>query len=597
MGLADDIKERLDIVDVVSGYVPSLRRAGRNFAAPCPFHNERTPSFYVFPDRQSWRCFGACATGGDLLSFVMRMEKLDFAEALHLLAQRAGVSLSQARRDDPQRDILYRINDAARALFQETLRSQQGIAARAYLQGRGIDAEASRRFQLGLSPGQGLALTQHLVALGFTQEQVITAGVATRGEDLPSRDMFLSRLMIPIHDSQGNLAGFGGRSLDNTEPKYLNSPRTPAFDKGAILYLFHKAKTAIREQGEGVIVEGYMDAIAAHLHGYQNVVASMGTSLTQQQVALLKSTAKRFVMALDADAAGQQATFRSLRDSWHALGGRSDVTLRVLVLPFGKDPDELIRANPKEWQRLTAEAQNILDYLLASLSRFWDITTSQGKAQAASEMMALINRIGNPFDQDTYFRKLAEALGVSVETLEAAIGRPTARGRRMLGNQGVQEEDASGRAFEQRDVLEEHFLAMLLRWPELREPVQELDPNCLTAWEDRKILTDWLRRSTMEELTEMLEVELRPRAAHLLSLSIPPMDLHQREQAVMDCFHRLEERRLRNLKQDEALLLAHAAGEEGQPRTLEELSAHAIDTNQRLKRLFHTRSEQRRPGR
>ncbi|MBI2170932.1 MAG: DNA primase [Chloroflexi bacterium] len=595
MGLADDIKERLDIVDVVSSYVPSLRRAGRNFAAPCPFHNERTPSFYVFPDRQSWRCFGACATGGDLLSFVMRMEKLDFAEALRLLAQRAGVSLSQAKRDDPQRDILYRINDAACALFQETLRSQQGIAARAYLQGRGIDAEASRRFQLGLSPGQGLALTQHLMALGFTQEQVITAGVATRGEDLPSRDMFLSRLMIPIHDSQGNLAGFGGRSLDNTEPKYLNSPRTPAFDKGAILYLFHKAKTAIREQGEGVIVEGYMDAIAAHLHGYQNVVASMGTSLTQQQVALLKSTAKRFVMALDADAAGQQATFRSLRDSWHALGGRSDVTLRVLVLPFGKDPDELIRSSPEAWRKAIEEANPILDYLLSMVSQLWDLSTGQGKELAWAELKPVVFEQGNVFDQDSYLRKVADILGTSIERLQAEGGVPVPR--RNIPSTPRAQDSAKGNIFPTHDPLEEHFLAMLLRWPELREPVQELDPNCLTAWEDRKILTDWLRRSTMEELTEMLEVELRPRAAYLLSLSIPPMDLHQREQAVMDCFHRLEERRLRNLKQDEALLLAHAAREEGQPRTLEELSAHAIDTNQRLKRLFHTRSEQRRPGR
>ncbi|MBI4312329.1 MAG: DNA primase [Chloroflexi bacterium] len=606
MTIADDIKQRLDIVDVVSGYAPNLRRAGRNFAAPCPFHDERTPSFYVFPDRQSWRCFGACATGGDVLSFVMRAEKLEFKDALRLLAERAGVSLAEARRDDPQRNALYRVNDAAQALFQDALRGQQGIAARAYLQGRGIDADAARRFGLGLSPSSGNALMEHLTALGFAREQVIEAGLATRGGDLPSRDMFLGRVMVPIHDGQGNLAGFGGRSLDGSEPKYLNSPRTPVFDKGRILYLFHRARKAIREQGEAVIVEGYMDAIAAHMHGYENVVASMGTALTQEQVSILKGAAKKFIMALDADAAGQQATFRSLRDSWgvfqQAFQGNAELSLRVLVVPAGKDPDEYIRANPKEWGRLTSEAQNILDYLLASLPRFWDITTSQGKAQAAEEVKALINKMGNAFDQDTYFRKLAQALGVSLETLEAAIGKPGAQARGGQGRRAVAGRDVSSGVFEQkrRDLLEEHFLGMLLRWPELRGRVQELDPHCLSAWEDRQVFTEWMHCSTMEELTERLEGELRPRAEHLLTLALPPMDLRQREQAIVDCFHRLEERRLRAMKEEEALLLTQAqpgeGQQEGKPQSLDDLSSQAIATNQALRQLFLTKSLKHRRG-
>ena len=595
MSIADDIKERLDIVDVVTGYVPALRRAGRNFAAPCPFHNERTPSFYVFPDRQSWRCFGACATGGDVLSFVMRAEKLDFAEALRLLAQRAGVSIAEARRDDPKRNAIFKINDAAAAFFQDTLRSQQSIAARSYLQGRGLDNDACRRFQLGLSPGSGTALTEHLVALGFTQQQVIEAGLATRGEDLPSRDMFLGRLMFPIHDSQGNLAGFGGRTLENAEPKYLNSPRTAVFDKGHILYLFHKAKKVIREQSEAVVVEGYMDAIAAHLHGYENVVASMGTALTQQQVALLKGAAKKFVMSLDADAAGQQATFRSLRDSWgvfqDAFRGSADFGLRVLVVPSGKDPDEFIRANPKEWQRLVSEAQSILDYLMASLSSFWDISTGQGKAQAAAEVKALINKMGNPFDQDTYFRRLADALGVPLATLEAAVARPQAQAqaRRAATRAAASESEAAPFETQLHDTLAEHFLAILLRWPDLRRLVHELDPQTFGRWEDRQLFTSWLRYSTLEGLTEHIQGEVRPRAEYLLALPLPSLDLRQREQAVTDCLRRLEERRLRSLKEEEALLLAQSTGDAVSPAVPEDLSERAIDTNQRLKELFRTK--------
>ncbi|MBI4339352.1 MAG: DNA primase [Chloroflexi bacterium] len=592
MSITDDIKERLDIVEVVSGYVPALRPSGRNFIAPCPFHSERTPSFVVFPDRRSWRCFGGCATGGDVLSFVMRAEKLDFKEALRLLAQRAGVSLAE-RRDSPQRSVLYRVNEAAAAFFQELLRSQQGIAARAYLQGRGLDADAIRRFQLGLSPGTGSGLQEHLVALGFSPEQIVEAGLATQPRDTPSRDMFVGRIMFPIHDAGGELAGFGGRSLDGSEPKYLNSPRTPVFDKGNILYLFHRAKKAIREQGEGVIVEGYMDAIAAHQHGFEDVVASMGTSLTGQQVALLKGAAKRFVMAMDADAAGQSATFRSLRDSWHALGGRTDVSLRVLLLPFGKDPDELIRSSPEAWRAAVTDARPILDYLLSMVPQLWDLSSGQGKQLAWEELRPLVYEQGNVFDQDTYLRKVADILGTSIERLQAEGGLP--RPRRNAASPQKAAGAVKGEAFETRDSVEELFLAMLLRWPELKARGRDLVPECIDRWEDRQIFTAWLASNTIEGLAEMLDDDLRQRFELLFSLSIPPMDLRQREQAVRDCFYRLEERRLRSLKREEALLLAQPA-EEGGHRTLEELSQQAIDTNTRLRELFHERVGRQRRG-
>lgn len=593
MALSDEIKERLDIVELVGGYVPSLQKAGRNFKALCPFHTERTPSFYVFPERQSWRCFGACATGGDVLSFVMRMEKLSFGDTLKLLAQRAGVTMPQ-RQERHERNALYQVNEAAAAFFQEVLRSPQGIAARTYLQQRGLDAETMSRFELGLSPGSGSALRDHLLALGQSHEQVVRAGLATQSTDAPPRDMFLGRLMFPIRDDQGNLAGFGGRSLDGSDPKYLNSPRTEVFDKGRILYAFHRAKGSIREHGEGVVVEGYMDAIAAHQYGFDNVVASMGTALTEAQVALLKSVGKRFVMAMDSDAAGKEATFRSLRDSWHALTGFSDVLLSIVLLPFGKDPDELIRTSSEAWRRSVAESTPLLDYLFDSAPTRWDLSASVGKQQAVDELKQVINRMGNVFEQDKYFRKLADTLGVSLATLEASMGRPRPRSSSSRFRNRGQAPAASTKAFEdeKRDPVEEHLLALVLQWPELREFVRDLDPQTLGRWDDRHLFTSWIECSTIERLLQGLEEDLHHRVHYLLSLSVPPMDLRQREQAVKDCFHRLEERWLRNLKAEEALLLQEGEAAE-HPGELEQ---RGVDTNERLRQLFHARAGHPRRG-
>lgn len=591
-----EIKDRLDVVDVVSGYVPELRRSGRNFVAPCPFHAERTPSFVVFPDRGSWRCFGACATGGDVFAFVMRIEGLSFPDALKLMAERVGLSLPVVKNNPPRSD-LYRVNQAAASFYQDILKSQRGIAARSYVGQRGLDDDTLRAFQIGLSPGTGNDLLRHLESLGYTISQICDAGLAVARENRPERDMFVSRLMFPIHNSQGDLVGFGGRSLDGSEPKYLNTPRTEIFDKRNILYAFHKAKTNIREHDEGVVVEGYMDAIAAHQYGFENVVASMGTALTEQQVALLKGSAKRFVMALDADAAGQAATFRSLRESWQALKGRSDITLRILALPFGKDPDEVIRSSPEAWGRGIAEATIILDYLFDSARDFWDLATSQGKQQAAEELKELIDSMPNVFEQDTYYRRLSEILEVPMDTLEAAVGRPT-----KVSNVPARKErrnlDNSSRVFESRtrDVLEEHTLAILLRWPELRSHVRQLDAECFGGWEARQIFTALGESTTIDALIEQLDENLRQQAEYLLSLSIPPMNLRQREQAISDCYQRLEERWLRNLKLEEASHLAESSAGEYSAQTWEEISVHGNVTNERLKQLFKARSEHDQSG-
>ena len=309
MALSDDIKSRLDILDVVSPYV-TLQKSGRSFRGLCPFHAEKTPSFFVFPERQTWRCFGACATGGDIFTFVMRAQNLTFGEALRHLAQQAGISLpSRARRS--QHEDLYQLNEEAAQYFHRRLASSQGKAARAYLEQRGLTPESTERFRLGLSPPDGESLKNYLASKDYTPEQLAAAGLVTTGEGGGYRDLFRSRLIFPILDEQDRVAGFAGRSLDDTQPKYLNSPATPIFDKGHLLYGFNLAKESMKEKG-AVVVEGYMDVIVPHQHGFTNVACSMGTALTERQGTLLAKAASEVVLALDPDAAGQEATFRSL---------------------------------------------------------------------------------------------------------------------------------------------------------------------------------------------------------------------------------------------------------------------------------------------
>jgi DNA primase len=610
VALSDEIKERLDIVDVVSGYLPSLKKAGRYYKAQCPFHGERTPSFVVFPERQSWRCFGACSRGGDVLSFVMGVEKLEFGDAVKLLAHRAGVAIERYRRASKAPNILHKINEAAATFFQDLLRSQQGVAARAYLNKRGVDSTTSDHFRLGLSSGRKTALVEHLHKMGYSQEEVVSAGLASSFDDATYRDMFIGRLIFPIHDDQGSIAGFGGRSLDGIDPKYLNTPRTDVFDKGHILYAFHMAKSSIKDSGEGVIVEGYMDAIAAHQFGFTNVVASMGTALTEEQVKLLRRVGQSFVLAMDPDFAGQEATFRSLESSWRVfekrvVGGskrnlpiyqRTNVSsLKIALLPADKDPDTVIRDGADLWTEVIDKSLSLLDYLFMSAPARWDLKTSEGKAHAAEQLYPLIAEMELSFDQESYFRKLADTLGVKPATLEASLGRP----RRELYSGSARKSTlkASSTPFEsdRRDRLEEHLLALLLRWPGLRERVNGLDPHVLEQWENREIFTLWMGCSVnggiIGDLLGLLEEDMREQVNHLLTLTIPPMDLRQRGRAILECSRRLEERRLRKMKVEEATLLS---GDNELDRTAVvidgDIGRQAVDTNDRLRRIFHERA-------
>ena len=592
-----EVKERLDIADVVSRYVP-LQRAGRNLRALCPFHQERTPSFYVFPETKTWRCFGACATGGDVISFVQRREDLDFTGALHLLAEQAGVALPQ-RATPSHHERLYAANQEAAQFYHQRLLSPEGEEAHRYLEGRGLSQEIIETFLLGYSPSDPRALTRHLTELGYTEEELTTAGLL-RGEAGGRYDQFRNRVIYPIRDQQGRGIGFGARELDGATPKYLNTPRTPIFDKGATLYGLDRATEAIRRLGVGVIVEGYMDVIAAHQHGFTNVVASMGTALTQGQLASLQRFSATFVLALDPDTAGQAATLQRLEEATSsfqeargtaavrsARGGHIFTTpvqhfsLQVAHLPEGRDPDQVIRQDPPEWERLVGQALPLLDYLLEVMAARYDMTTPEGKAQAAERLVPLVySHVTNFVEQDQYFQRLADLLGVSRQVLQASVGGLGVQ-RPRRSSQAQRQATVSPFAQTQGDPVEEYCLSLLLQYPELRHVAQDMSPDDFRRGENREVFTQWMRYGTIEEAEKVLASLLAEYLASLLSRDLPPLDTQERERALRGVFRRLQERRLKEAKLQESQVLG-----EQEEATDEELEEQALRTNEALRALF-----------
>ncbi len=492
MGVIDEIKERLDIVDVISSYVP-LKKAGRNYKALCPFHGEKTPSFVVFPDTQSWHCFGACNTGGDVFTFIMRRENMEFGEALRLLAERAGVSLEPRREGEEAagklRDRLRAINLLAAEYFHYLLlHSPEGARARDYLDKRGISEQTREVFQLGYARDEWQALGQHLASKGYSWSDLLEAGLVLERQEGGYYDRFRGRLVFPIRDVQGHVVGFGARALGDTPPKYLNSPQTVLFDKSSVLYGIDQAKTAIREQGFVVIVEGYMDVLMAHQHGRKNVVASMGTALTEKQVRVIKKLTKKLVLALDADAAGDQATIRGLEIAKEAMDHRAvpvptwrgliryedqlDAEIRVATLPPGQDPDEVIRENATNWDALVAGALPVVEYYLQAMVSRFDLESPKDKAAAAREVLPLIKEIGSPVEQSHYLQKLARMLRVDERVLQQEM-----ESKRVAPRGFETGAERYGRLSAQPGLtfgLEQYILLLLLKRPELLNAMNAL---------------------------------------------------------------------------------------------------------------------------
>ncbi|MBN1956176.1 MAG: DNA primase [Anaerolineae bacterium] len=519
MSVVDEVKERLDIVEVIQSYVP-LKKAGRNYKGLCPFHAEKTPSFVVFPDSGTWHCFGACGTGGDVFTFVMKRENLDFGEALAMLARRAGVELTprspQAAEADQRLDLLREINQATALYYHHLLLNSAGAArALSYMEGRGFSRDTLERFQVGYAPERWDGLLRYLTGKGYAAADLAEAGVISERDDGSGyHDRFRRRIIFPIRDQQGRTIGFGGRILSEGTPKYLNSPQTPLFDKSSVLYGLDLARQGIRAAGAAVIVEGYTDVLMAHQYGLNNVVAQMGTALTEQQLKLLKRLTSRFVLALDPDAAGDQATLRGLDVARQVMdrdvvpvrtanelirfGDRLAADIQIVALPAGLDPDEVIRDDPAEWARLVAEAQPIMDYYLQALTAGLDLTTAEGKREAVQRLDPLLTELGDWTLRMHYVQQLARMIQVDDRVLWEQIRRGAA-GRKAQPRPAQPE--ARAKTAERRALgVDEHCLASLLAHPHLFAAVDEalrsggeagVEAEDLGQTQDRAIFAAW----------------------------------------------------------------------------------------------------------
>ncbi len=454
MSVTEEIKSRLDIVDIISETV-SLKKSGRNFAGFCPFHhNTRTPAFYVFPETQTWRCFGACAEGGDLFSFVMKKEGWDFREALEQMARRAGVTLENNRPVDKAKQAaeqkLTDLLEAAADYFHMLLmHAPEAAEARRYVQERQLTDETLETYRLGFALNSWDKCRIHFNEQGYSDQDLLDAGLLTENEERGTRyDRFRNRLMIPIRDVNGRVVGFGARTLEKDGiPKYLNSPQTELFDKSTLLYGLDMAKRHIREARQVVIVEGYMDVMQGWQQGYQNMVAQMGTALTERQLQLLKRYTKRFVLALDADAAGAKATLRGLQVAREALDHDVDVRfdarglvrhearlqadIQVVTLPEGNDPDKILRTKPDLWPQLLEHAQPVVAYVIGVLTADLDMNDAKGKTAVAQQVIPLIKDIQDPVERDHYWQHLARTLRIDERALRQVQlpqrSRPTRR--------------------------------------------------------------------------------------------------------------------------------------------------------------------------
>jgi DNA primase len=435
-GIAAEVKSRLNIVDVIGESV-QLKKAGTTFKGLCPFHGEKTPSFTVTPARDSWKCFG-CGLGGDIFSFVMQRDSVPFPEALRQLANKAGVEIDErTKREDAHRARLRDILETSIAFYHQVLTATKlGAPALDYLRGRGFTDATIETAQLGWAPDGWDTMSRRLVEKrGIKPEELVEVGLASQGRS-QSRgvgviDRFRGRVLFPIRDQNGAAVGLGGRILGaegdggrDTGPKYLNSPATPLFDKSRTLYLIDKAKGSIRKSGQAVIVEGYTDALMAHQAGFDNVVASLGTALTPGQVALLTRYAKRIALAYDVDAAGQKAGTFGVQALEGLIGQlaatESGVELdevRVVRLPEGKDPDEVVRESPDLWREEVRTAQPIVDYLIDTYAKTYDLKTPGGKARFVDALMPTIRAVPNPVMRDGWLQRVRQVSGVEERVL------------------------------------------------------------------------------------------------------------------------------------------------------------------------------------
>jgi DNA primase len=493
MSSIDDIKARIDIVDLASEAGVKLRRSGRTQTGFCPFHpNTRTPAFVIWPETGTWRCFGECNDGGDIFKFVMKKEGIEFKEALQRLAERAGVQLEELHTQSPEQKeenqrLRNLLEEAATFFRHQLLNTPGGAPALEYLlKKRNLTTQTIENFGLGYAPGGWDTTLLHFKTKKYSEQELLDVGLLVERESGGYYDKFRNRIMIPIRDENGKMTGFGGRILDpNDIPKFMNSPQTVLFDKGRLLYGLDRARKPIRAADQAVIVEGYLDVIAVHQAGYENVVSPMGTALTEDQIRLLKKFTRKIVLALDPDTAGQKAVLRGLDAArasmdreeelrFDARGllrheARLQADLRVASMPDELDPDEIVARNPQEWADLIAAAKPIVEHVLDTLSAGQDLNDHKVKSEIAGQIIPLIEDIPDAVERDSYRQMLARRLKVDERTLSGTrtAAAPVRRKPSKIGAAPVEKQTQTAPAGARGvKIVELSCLALLLRRPD-----------------------------------------------------------------------------------------------------------------------------------
>ena len=589
MSVIDEIKSKVDVVDLVSEAGVKLRHAGRNYTGFCPFHdNKHTPSFVVWPESGTWRCFGQCNEGGDVFKFVMKRENLDFKEALDKLAARAGVQVPTFTKQSPEQkeahDKLRILLEDALIFYRSHLMANKPILN--YLrEKRGLKDLSIETFGLGYAPNAWDSALVHFTQRGYSEHDLVEAGLISARDGGGAYDRFRNRIMIPIRDENGRMAGFGARIVDpNDVPKFLNSPETPVFTKGHLLYGLDRARKAIRSADQAVIVEGYLDVIALHQAGYENVVSPMGTALTEHQLRLLKRFTRRIVLALDPDTAGQKAVLRGLDAARQAMDregelgfdargllreeARLQADLRVAAIPDGLDPDEIVARNKEEWARLMEKAKPIVTYVMETLAAGQNIIDPKVKNQIAAQVLPLIEDLPNALERDTYRQQLARMLRVDESALTGTQAQASRVPRTRVRQSGetvqkqIKDKPKQAITVSTNNKVEAYIIAVLVKKPELLyrldRLLQEYDLVKLAVqdfeYTDHQMMFGLIRESVEQDKTEQHEfvVESVPASLQGLLQDLDPQS---------EKFERMEEKLLEELVRGVIKLRRVAAGE------------------------------------
>jgi len=594
MSTIDEIKSRIDITDLVSEAGVQLRHAGKNYTGFCPFHdNKHTPSFVVWPETGTWRCFGQCNEGGDIFKFIMKRENLEFKEALNKLAARAGVEIpaytKQTLEQKEAYDNLRKLLEDALIFYRRHLLANANILG--YLRSkRGLSDASIETFGLGYAPNAWDSALTHFTQRGYSQQDLLEAGLVSERESGGYFDRFRNRIMIPIRDENGKMSGFGARIVDpNDVPKFLNSPETPIFRKGSLLYGLDRARKPIRVADQAVIVEGYFDVIALHQAGYENVVSPMGTALTENQLRLLKRFTRKSVLALDPDTAGKIAVLRGLETARQSLSSKVpvfdeagekrtdapelirfadqlEVEIKVVTLPDDLDPDQIVERNREEWARLIDTAQPIVLHTINSVIARYDLNNPKDKAKIVEQLIPFISNVSDPVERDDYRQRLARMLRVDERALLDTQAQPS-RGRRPRNAQSVQKRAAAERpnvvvTVSSSKRAEAYIVGVLFKKPELLyrldRLLQEYGLIALNAEDfehtDHQMLFELIRESVEQDKTEQHDFVVESLPESLQSLM-------QELSAQAEKPQRMEEKLLEDLLRGVIKLRRVAAGE------------------------------------